>query len=122
MMMILLGQTEECDMMLYTVKTDMVMLVTEVEDECRSCINLTSLAWYSCWPRSVPVDQLRSVPAEQLRSVPADQFRSVPAEQLRLIPADQLRSVPADQLRSVPADQLRSVPANQLRSVPKGFY
>nr|GFD08402.1 hypothetical protein [Tanacetum cinerariifolium] len=31
MMMILVGQTEECDMMLYMVKTDMSMLVAKTE-------------------------------------------------------------------------------------------
>nr|GFA13866.1 hypothetical protein [Tanacetum cinerariifolium] len=30
MMMILVRQTEECDMMLYMVKTDMLMLVAEI--------------------------------------------------------------------------------------------
>nr|GFD18888.1 hypothetical protein [Tanacetum cinerariifolium] len=31
MMMILVRQTEECDMMLYTVKTDMLILVAEIK-------------------------------------------------------------------------------------------
>nr|GFD04786.1 hypothetical protein [Tanacetum cinerariifolium] len=31
MMMILVRQTEECDMMLYTVKNNMLMLVVEIE-------------------------------------------------------------------------------------------
>nr|GFA57031.1 hypothetical protein [Tanacetum cinerariifolium] len=31
MMMILVRQTEECDMMLYMVKTDMLMLVAEIK-------------------------------------------------------------------------------------------
>nr|GFC15236.1 hypothetical protein [Tanacetum cinerariifolium] len=44
MMMILVRQTEECDMMLYTRKTDMVMRVAEIEVGDKTADDVDTLA------------------------------------------------------------------------------
>nr|GFC90237.1 hypothetical protein [Tanacetum cinerariifolium] len=57
MMMILVKQTEECDMMLYMVKTDMLMLVTEIEVGDKTADDVDKLACSADVVKSRQVDQ-----------------------------------------------------------------
>nr|GFB50321.1 hypothetical protein [Tanacetum cinerariifolium] len=45
MMMVLVRQTEECDMMLYMEKSDMLMLVAEIEVGDKTVDDVDKLAW-----------------------------------------------------------------------------
>nr|GFC85370.1 hypothetical protein [Tanacetum cinerariifolium] len=56
-MMILVRQTEECDMLLYTVKTDMVMLVAEIEVGDKTADDVDKLACSTDVVKSRQVDQ-----------------------------------------------------------------
>nr|GFC82451.1 hypothetical protein [Tanacetum cinerariifolium] len=57
MMMILVKQTEECDMMLYMVKTDMLMLVAEIKVSDKTDDNVDKLACSADVVKSRQVDQ-----------------------------------------------------------------
>nr|GEZ74224.1 retrovirus-related Pol polyprotein from transposon TNT 1-94 [Tanacetum cinerariifolium] len=57
MMMILMGQTEECDMMLYMVKTDMSMLVAEIKVGDKTADDVDKLACSADVVKSRQVDQ-----------------------------------------------------------------
>nr|GFD35656.1 hypothetical protein [Tanacetum cinerariifolium] len=57
MMMILVRQTEECDMMLYMVKTDMLMLVAEIEVDDKTIDDVDKLACSVDVVKSRQVDQ-----------------------------------------------------------------
>nr|GEY78660.1 hypothetical protein [Tanacetum cinerariifolium] len=57
MMMILVRQTEECDMMLYMVKTDMLMLVIEIKVGDKTADDVVKLACSANVVKSRQVDQ-----------------------------------------------------------------
>nr|GFC41548.1 hypothetical protein [Tanacetum cinerariifolium] len=57
MMMIFVKQTEECDMMLYMVKTDMLMLVAEIEVGDKTGDDVDKLACSADVVKSRQVDQ-----------------------------------------------------------------
>nr|GFD29187.1 hypothetical protein [Tanacetum cinerariifolium] len=57
MMMILMKQTEECDMMLYMVKTDMLMLVAKIEVGDKTGDAVDKLACSADVVKSRQVDQ-----------------------------------------------------------------
>nr|GFB16817.1 hypothetical protein [Tanacetum cinerariifolium] len=57
MMMILVRQTEECDMMLYMVKTDMLMLVAKIEVGDKTADDVDKLVCSADVVKSRRVDQ-----------------------------------------------------------------
>nr|GFA83133.1 hypothetical protein [Tanacetum cinerariifolium] len=57
MMMILVKQTEECDMMLYMVKTDMLMLVAEIKVGDKTGDDVNKLACSADVVKSRQMDQ-----------------------------------------------------------------
>nr|GFC25061.1 hypothetical protein [Tanacetum cinerariifolium] len=57
MMMILVRQTEECDMMLYMVKTDMLMLVAKIEVGDKTADDVDKLVCSANFVKSRQVDQ-----------------------------------------------------------------
>nr|GFC49791.1 hypothetical protein [Tanacetum cinerariifolium] len=57
MMMILMRQTEECDMMFYMVKTDKLMLVAEIEVGDKTADDVDKLACSADVVKSRRVDQ-----------------------------------------------------------------
>nr|GFA47236.1 hypothetical protein [Tanacetum cinerariifolium] len=125
MMMILMKQTEERDMMLYMVKTDMLMLVAEIKvgdktaDDVDKLTCLADVVKSRQEPsRSVPEDLTRSVPKEPSRSVLKELTRSVPKEPSRSVLKELTRSVPKEPSRSVLKEPTRSVPEEPSRSVP----
>nr|GFC24145.1 hypothetical protein [Tanacetum cinerariifolium] len=56
MMMILVKQIDECDMMLYMVKTDMLMLVTEIKVDDKTGDDVDKLACSTDVVKSRQVD------------------------------------------------------------------